>query len=355
VNEALDLTMGWMAAWDWSMPDTAGTIYFHDYSFTDKVLSVNPNATEATEAGDGVTVDIVIDADISVTSILDISGLVVTERCQVEINAIPVRYTGTVVLDIDGDTVAGTVELSHVVLASASSAATYGDIPGTPEIESCNIGMLDMIAGYLGYDITSFIDDDINAAAQELGDQIEMDLITYDIPTACGGEEPAPDPDPVSEDCDDDEIEDCDGDCAPAGWLGDGICDDGSLYPGNLDCAAHDFDDGDCDADTEPDPDPVDEGCDDGEVEDCFGDCFPESWIGDGDCDDGAESGAVFDCPEFDDDGGDCSVCTEEGDIEDCNGDCYPEEWIGDGSCDDGSMWDGVFDCYAFDYDGGDC
>ena len=45
-------------------------------------------------------------------------------------------------------------------------------------------------------------------------------------------------------------IEDCNGICAPAGWLGDGTCDDGSYeYNGNdifFNCEEFDFDNGDC-------------------------------------------------------------------------------------------------------------
>src|SRR5690606_29186577 len=37
------------------------------------------------------------------------------------------------------------------------------------------------------------------------------------------------------------EIEDCGGTCLPAQWLGDGLCQ------ARFDCAALDFDDGDCD------------------------------------------------------------------------------------------------------------
>ncbi|MHC4980981.1 MAG: S8 family serine peptidase [Planctomycetota bacterium] len=46
------------------------------------------------------------------------------------------------------------------------------------------------------------------------------------------------------------EIEDCNGNCAPTDWIGDGFCDSGAYdYGGNLidfDCANFAFDDGDC-------------------------------------------------------------------------------------------------------------
>ena len=47
------------------------------------------------------------------------------------------------------------------------------------------------------------------------------------------------------------------------------------------------------------------------------------------------------------------------GEIEDCNGNCAPIDWIGDGTCDDGTFeWEGnfiFFNCPEFDNDGGDC
>ena len=47
-------------------------------------------------------------------------------------------------------------------------------------------------------------------------------------------------------------IEDCNNICAPAGWLGDGFCDDGSYqYNGNdifFNCEEFDFVNGDCES-----------------------------------------------------------------------------------------------------------
>ena len=106
-------------------------------------------------------------------------------------------------------------------------------------------------------------------------------------------------------------------------------------------------------------------------VNDCDGNCAPVSWIGDGYCDDGAwgvydENGEVVPvnlmCSEFDWDGGDCEEIPGEctpGLIEDCNGICGPEGWVGDGYCDDGSYeYNGnliFFNCEEYDNDGGDC
>jgi hypothetical protein len=248
VDEALDLTMDWMASWAWlDFPDTNGEVYFHDYSFTDKVVTVNPNSTEASPGVDGVTVEVAIEADIEVQSVLTIDGFIVEQYCYTEVGPVPVLYTGTVELDVDGEIVEGTVELSHTVLASASSSTDYGDIPSTSEIESCELGLLDLVAGYLGYDITSFIDTDLEMAAQELGDKIENDLIEYDIPMAC---EPEAEPSEPVVDCDEGEIEDCNGNCALEIWIGDGWCDGvDEEFGAHFDCAEHDYDGGDCDAD----------------------------------------------------------------------------------------------------------
>ena len=53
-------------------------------------------------------------------------------------------------------------------------------------------------------------------------------------------------------------------------------------------------------------------GCAAGEILDCFGNCAPASWVGDGICDDGSRTwngNPIFlDCVEHGDDGGDCVV-----------------------------------------------
>ncbi|MEC9390332.1 MAG: hypothetical protein VX944_09680, partial [Myxococcota bacterium] len=144
---------------------------------------------------------------------------------------------------------------------------------------------------------------------------------------------------------------------------GDGTCDDS--YELFLNCAEFDFDDGDCESTGSGGSGSTGPCSDAGDVEDCNGDCYPESWVGDGVCEDDSW-GPDFDCPAFDSDGGDCdpsadgggddSACTDAGDIEDCNGDCFPESWIGDGICEDGTTsWGGDFDCAEFESDGGDC
>ena len=49
---------------------------------------------------------------------------------------------------------------------------------------------------------------------------------------------------PTTTTCASYEIEDCNGKCILASYLGDGTCDNSTWY--NLDCAQHNYDDGDC-------------------------------------------------------------------------------------------------------------
>ena len=105
---------------------------------------------------------------------------------------------------------------------------------------------------------------------------------------------------------------DCDGNCAPLSWVADGFCDDGAWaildeegnqVPINLYCAELNFDEGDCEA--------IDEDCTPGIIEDCNGICAPVGWLGDGFCDDGSYeyngNPIFFNCEEFDFDNGDCA------------------------------------------------
>ena len=107
-------------------------------------------------------------------------------------------------------------------------------------------------------------------------------------------------------------ILDCDGNCAPVSWIADGFCDDGAWaildeegnqVPINLYCAELNFDEGDCEA--------IDEDCTPGLIEDCNGICAPQGWLGDGFCDDGSYeyngNPIFFDCEEFNFDNGDCA------------------------------------------------
>ena len=109
-------------------------------------------------------------------------------------------------------------------------------------------------------------------------------------------------------------------------------------------------------------------GCPAGEIADCNGNCCPETWVGDGFCDDGSYTwngvAIYLNCDQFQCDGGDCTDCgggggCPAGEIEDCNGNCCPETWVGDGYCDDGTYeWNGnpiFLNCPEFNCDGGDC
>lgn len=100
------------------------------------------------------------------------------------------------------------------------------------------------------------------------------------------------------------EVPDCNGHCAPKAWLGDDICDAGGWwYGGNaisFECPEFRFDEVTC------------LGCGWGEKLDCNGNCSPDGWFGDGVCDDGSYSylGHPVDyrCVEYDFDSNDCPV-----------------------------------------------
>jgi hypothetical protein len=104
---------------------------------------------------------------------------------------------------------------------------------------------------------------------------------------------------------------DCDGNCAPVSWIADGFCDDGAygiydeegnVVPVNLWCEEFNFDEGDCEV--------IPGECSPGLIEDCNGICAPAQWLGDGFCDDGSYeyngNPIFFNCEEFDNDNGDC-------------------------------------------------
>ena len=79
--------------------------------------------------------------------------------------------------------------------------------------------------------------------------------------------------------------------------------------------------------------------CDDGYIADCNGNCAPASWVGDNICDDGGyTSGGAsiyLNCDQFDNDGGDCGDVVPDGlgcmDSTALNFD--PEAIEDDGSC----------------------
>ena len=104
---------------------------------------------------------------------------------------------------------------------------------------------------------------------------------------------------------------DCDGNCAPQSWIADGFCDDGAygiydeegnVVPVNLMCPEFNFDEGDCEM--------IPGECTPGLIEDCNNICAPAGWLGDGFCDDGSYqyngNDIFFNCEEFNFDNGDC-------------------------------------------------
>ena len=110
-----------------------------------------------------------------------------------------------------------------------------------------------------------------------------------------------------------DMVMDCDGNCSPANWVGDSYCDDGywgiydeegNVIPVVLMCEEFNWDEGDCEE--------IIGECPVGQIEDCNGNCAPEPWVGDGFCDDGTyefEGNQIyFNCEEFENDGSDCDL-----------------------------------------------
>ena len=141
-----------------------------------------------------------------------------------------------------------------------------------------------------------------------------------------------------------------DGDCGDT-LLDDGTCGVADTCDAGYDCA------GVCGGDS---------------VLDCVGTCTSAStvagWVGDGLCDDGAW-GYDFQCADFNCDAGDCGTvvledgtcgyesCEAAGLYTDCSGNCFDEyylSWIGDGWCDDeGGSVD--LNCAEWDWDLCDC
>jgi YVTN family beta-propeller protein len=153
--------------------------------------------------------------------------------------------------------------------------------------------------------------------------------------------------------CPSGEIPDCNGNCYPASWVGDGVCDDGVSFPSDFMCSQFNWDEGDCG------------DCPDGLQEDCNGNCVPNSLLGNGVCNNTAL--ANFACESFGWDGGDCAPTCPQGQFADCNGVCWDNEvlqFVNDWHCHSGE-WLGIWwmqefgalnlDCEAFDFDGGDC
>jgi len=214
VDGALDLTMDWMDYWTWPLDDTDHSFLLGlaTASFSEKYLDVDPNSATATAvAGDPLKVDVVIDTDISVQAHLigDAAGIA-KQNCEIVIGPTPVLFTGTVELDLDGDVVSGDVDLSYEVLVATDYSVTKHE--DAADDEGCYFDTVDTFLDYVGYSIDDFITEDLDAVAAALRDQVESDLVTWDIPEACTPGD------------DTEETELCTNTCE---YAGDGECDDG--------------------------------------------------------------------------------------------------------------------------------
>jgi hypothetical protein len=217
VDGALELTMDWMDYWTFPLPDTSGPVPIFgplsgEYEMTDKYLNVDPIETTATAVdGDALKVTVEIETNITVQTHMTANAFgYFAQNCTMEIGPTPVLISGTVELDLDGDLITGEANLDYTVLAVSDYDAD--EHPDIVEGESCTIGTIDTILGYLGYSIDEFIADDLDGVAAALTEQVENDLETWDIPEACTPGD------------DSEETELCTNTCD---WSGDGECDDG--------------------------------------------------------------------------------------------------------------------------------
>jgi hypothetical protein len=160
--------------------------------------------------------------------------------------------------------------------------------------------------------------------------------------TNCGG------------DCSPGETLDCNGNCVPLSWIGDGFCDSGvsqwDSYTIYLDCEEFGWDGGDC-APTGDIPQ-LDGACCLGDQLNCdrycqvlpFADCINAG---------GVFLGEQTSCLD--------GVCEcSPGYIGDCEGNCFPLHWFGDGICHDGERYPNWEDrlslgCLELTCDAGDC
>ncbi len=169
------------------------------------------------------------------------------------------------------------------------------------------------------------------------------------------------------------EVIDCNGNCAPGYWVGDGACDDGSYaYLGNqidLDCAQHNYDDGDCAVSTPTSETSCTNGVDDDQdgLTDCAdSDCaFDSACQPETNCTNGVDDDqdGLTDCDDSDcasDAACQTSSSCSSTQIEDCNGICVPATWLGDGVCDYSPNGTGTYGsyslmCSALNWDNNDC
>jgi len=219
VEGALELTMDWMEYWTWPLSDSSGTVptpipfVEGSYTMSEKYLDVEPQETTATAVdGEPLKVNVTIETEISVQAsmIASAPGGFLAQNCILTIEDVPVLYSGEVELDLDGEVVTGEADLNYNILEAADYTARLPD--DAAEDDSCNIGIIDDILGYLGYSIDDFIFDDLDDVAKELRTKIEDDLRDWDIPAAC------------TPDYELEETEICLDTCD---YAGDGECDDG--------------------------------------------------------------------------------------------------------------------------------
>ncbi len=129
--------------------------------------------------------------------------------------------------------------------------------------------------------------------------------------------------------------------CTPyRGGGGGGDDDDAEDDDDAADDDGADDDDGSDDDDAADDDDGG--GCPGGEIEDCDGVCAPAEWVGDGYCDDetyewpdGSGTTIDFNCAEFDYDGGDCSAGDDDDVAPECtqHSQCDDDEFCWESEC----------------------